>query len=190
MYQLSSFTSEWNGRYLDFDGNSGPQCVDVAKRWASLNGKPIITGDAIRWARASGYVWVPNSPTNHPNPGDLIVWDYYPHGHIGVCVSAGITSFQSFDQNFPIGYRCHVVNHSYSHVIGWLRVGDLPSGVKMATVNKDTANVRVAPHTDAQITSTLQRGDSFQYDRLVDNEEGRWIHSLKDHYVFAEGINY
>jgi hypothetical protein len=53
----------------------------------------------------------------------LIIWGYGigPYGHIAIFVNGDVNSFTSFDQNYPIGSPCKLVNHNYNNVIGWLR---------------------------------------------------------------------
>lgn len=147
---LQEFINKYNGVKLDWDKNSGAQCVDLIKAWASNIGSPVIRGNAITWAGAQGYMWIKNTPTGVPQAGDIIVWNYSPYGHVAVCISANIFNIKSFDQNWPTGSPCKIVNHYlYRNVLGWLR----PSGASKP--------VPATPTTPQQVVYIVKRGDTL-----------------------------
>ena len=120
---LQEFIDKYNGVSVDFDGAYGSQCVDLAKLWESENNYPLIRGNAIDEPNnidTNFYEYIPNTPTGVPSQGDLVVWDYSPYGHIAIFISGDTNSFDSFDQNYPVGSTCHVQHHTYSHVKGWI----------------------------------------------------------------------
>lgn len=120
---LTSFVNTWSNKYC----GSG-QCVALAHAWAIADGKDIPShAYAYQYAYTSpsGWRWITNTPTGVPSPGDLVVWGAnasvgVPYGHIAVFVSGNTRSFNSFDQNWPLGSRCHIQSHSYTDVQGWL----------------------------------------------------------------------
>lgn len=126
---LTEFIQKWDGKTLDYDGAYGGQCVDVTKAWAKENGKPVLRGNGINWARGAGYEWVDYQPGRIPNPGDIVVWGKAlgQFGHVAIFIEGGKDRFTSFDQNYPLRTRCHRQGHDYKGVLGWLRV--LPTAV-------------------------------------------------------------
>lgn len=125
---LNEFINKYNGKKLDFDGAYGAQCKDLFSAYnKEVIGNPnYIVGDAYKLfdaAPASVYDKIKNTPTGVPQPGDIIIWDQGigKYGHVAVFVEGDARTFRSFDQNFPLNSACHIQNHDYKAVIGWLR---------------------------------------------------------------------
>jgi len=120
---LPAFINKWEGKTC----GSG-QCVAVAQDWAVADGAPIPNhAYACQYANTNppGWRWVPNTPTGVPSPGVLVVWGAYPgaglpYGHIAIEDYGNANAFASFDQNWPIGSKCHIQPHNYNYVLGWL----------------------------------------------------------------------
>ena len=72
---LQEFINKWNGKYADFDGWYGAQCVDIVQYYREALDLPKFRGNADEWVayRSSRTEWVPNTPTNYPSPGDIVV---------------------------------------------------------------------------------------------------------------------
>lgn len=125
MADLQAFIAEWNGRYAKWDRGYGGQCVDIVELWLQANGRPTwCCGNAIDVAnlRWPGATWTPNCGPCVPSPGDIVVWGsgVGPAGHVAVFIGGDANSFDSFDQNWPIGSLCHVQHdHTYNSVLGW-----------------------------------------------------------------------
>ena len=126
MKQLNSFIRKYNGKYTDFDGHYGPQCVDLARRWLQhIKVSQVKPGNADVWfknASKKHFVKVKYKKGRVPKPGDLVCWSgkFVKNGHISVAVKGDKKSFVSFDQNFPLKSRCHKQKHTYKGVVGWL----------------------------------------------------------------------
>lgn len=127
---LQDFITKYNGKYLDFDGYYGAQCVDALQFYAKeVVGAPAFTGNAKDIPNTydkNFYTWIPNSISAVPQSGDIIIWGSSVgggYGHIAVCQSANILSFTSFEQNWPLNTPCHSQTHNdlYKGVLGWLR---------------------------------------------------------------------
>lgn len=128
---LQQFVDAHTGKFLDLDGAYGAQCMDLANAYAQevLNA-PRFGGNAVDVFSAyptALYARVANSPTNIPQPGDVIIWGgpdprvgTSQYGHIAVVVTAGVASFWSYDQNWPEQSPCHLQYHTYDAVLGWL----------------------------------------------------------------------
>jgi hypothetical protein len=67
---------------------------------------------------------IPNTPELIPELGDIVIWNKTktnPYGHIGIFYRGNVNAFSSFDQNLPTGAACHIVQHTYTNVLGFLR---------------------------------------------------------------------
>lgn len=120
---LNEFCQYYDGKYVDFDGVYGAQCTDIIKYWVQNIGSPLTHGNAIDYKenwQLGGYVWVDNTPSGVPRPGDIVVWGMKPYGHVAIFLSGNNQAFDSFDQNFPVGSPCHYQHHTYTNVKGWL----------------------------------------------------------------------
>jgi archaellum component FlaC len=122
---LDEFLLKYNGEYVEVAGsaNAKNQCVDLANLYLrEVLGLPIIEWtNAIDFPKKSSLEFVRNTSEGVPEPGDLIIFSIGDYGHIAIFVEGDAKSFRSFDQNYPIGTPCHIQNHYYKTVIGWLR---------------------------------------------------------------------
>jgi cell division protein FtsB len=131
---IEDFIIKWNGKYIDFDGVYGPQCMDEMHQFCTevLN----ITDGSVLASPSAKELWntfptvkghelfeqIANTPTGIPQEGDIMLWTNGTYGHVAEFVEGDDTSFRSFDQNYPTGSPCHVKNHpNYTGVAGWLR---------------------------------------------------------------------
>jgi hypothetical protein len=121
------FFSKYNGKGIDFDGFYGFQCMDLYQQFnKEVVGGIVVHGNAIDMWTAypkASYIQIKNEPTNFPQEGDVVIWGQGvgQYGHIAVCSTANANAFVSFDQNWPVGSKCHFQNHSFKYVLGWLR---------------------------------------------------------------------
>ncbi len=125
---LQSFITKYNGRYLEVAGSANAlnQCTDAANGYIrDVLGLPII-----EWTNAqdfpskadSNFNVIQNTPTGVPVEGDLIIFKSVNNvGHISIFIDGNANTFNSFDQNYPLGSPCHVQSHTYAHVISWMR---------------------------------------------------------------------
>jgi hypothetical protein len=126
MITLQQFLTRYNGKYIEVAGtpNALNQCVDLANAYI----RDVLDLPIIEWTNAidfpgragDKYLWIPNTPTNVPQEGDIIVWGNSP-GHIAIFLEGNVNTFKSFDQNYPLGSPAHIQGHTYANVIGWLR---------------------------------------------------------------------
>ncbi|OGO14256.1 MAG: hypothetical protein A2Y53_03880 [Chloroflexi bacterium RBG_16_47_49] len=130
---LEQFIIRWNGKFIDFDQQFGPQCVDLARQYMvevlnfpNSSIKPVV-GAKDMYEKYSTLVdplyfeRIPNTPTGVPLEGDIVLWGNSTYGHVAVFVEGDTNSFRSFDQNYPTGSPCHIQNHTYVNCLGWLR---------------------------------------------------------------------
>jgi hypothetical protein len=134
--QLNEFLEKYNGKYIDVDnypvGNKF-QCMDLLHQYVvevlGLTDPRILAAPAARdlynnFDNIFGKEYferIPNTPDGVPQEGDIIIWGYNPYGHVAIFVEGNVNSFRSFDQNLPLGSPCHIQNHNYNNVLGWLR---------------------------------------------------------------------
>jgi len=125
MIQVDDFVTKWNGTYVEVAGTSARnQCVDLANLYI----RDVLHFPIIEWTNAkdfpskggSNYTWIANTPTGVPEEGDLIIWGG-TYGHIAIFIEGDVNTFRSFDQNYPTGSPCHIQNHNYINVLGWMR---------------------------------------------------------------------
>jgi hypothetical protein len=136
---LDQFVAAYNGRYLDYDGHFGAQCVDLVDYYViQVLGVPIVWANAIDWwgKDAAFLNWTRNvwgNASSKPARGDIVVWGANARagtgvfGHITVCTDPGDgLTFGAFSQNYPTGSACALRRFTYDGVIGW---GDKPAPV-------------------------------------------------------------
>jgi hypothetical protein len=131
MITLTEFINKYKGKWVDFDGYYGAQCVDLVQYWSQNLGGHRFKGDAysIFYQAGTFYDQVPNPPIGNPKEGDIVVWAYtynWAGGHTGVATGKGISTgassdwFECFEQNDPTGKPCQLKNYNFNNVLGWL----------------------------------------------------------------------
>ncbi len=131
---FDQFITKYNGRYLDFDGRFGTQCMDLFRAYLKevLGLDPYIF-PAVSYAKqvfqnfttSKYFTKIYNGKTNAPKKGDIVFWGYYLGttgwaGHVAVCMTADAMNLITFDQNWPTNSPCHFQKHNYRGVMGWL----------------------------------------------------------------------
>lgn len=123
---LSDFINRYNGKFVDFDGYYGAQCVDLAQFYARELGAPRFWGNAKDIAGQTGgwWTWVPYTGVNTPPAGSVVIWDGRVGGgagHIAIGLPGSTRAgFKSLDQNWPTNSGVAVRDHNYYAVAGWL----------------------------------------------------------------------
>jgi hypothetical protein len=156
---FADFLKKWNGKYLEVAGSSNAlnQCVDLANAYIrDVLGLPIIEWtNAVDFPSKAGdkYEWIPNTPEGVPQEGDIVVWKPSP-GHIAIFMEGNTKRFTSFDQNFPVGSFCHVQEHTYLNVTGWLRPKSIPISDETVAVQKPVFETLVNKSTERDTIRT------------------------------------
>jgi hypothetical protein len=128
------FFNKYNGTKVDFDGAYSAQCVDLFNQYLvdclGIN-NPIQmfpVGSAYQiWDYAKDNTQLTrleNTPTGVPQQGDILIWkksQSLPYGHVAIFDNGDVNKFKSFDQNWPTGSECKLVDHNYNGLQGWLR---------------------------------------------------------------------
>ena len=144
MITRDEFFNKNNGKYIDFDNAFGFQCYDLflfyLRDVLNINPSPYQGwGTAkncyLNFVNINGaskyFDLIANSPTNAPQPGDIVFWGTYlfvtgTAGHVAICSSVNVNTLVTFDQNYPTGSPCHFVTHSYKGVMGWWHPKSIP----------------------------------------------------------------
>lgn len=124
--KVDAFVAKYNGRYVDYDGYYGAQCVDlfnfynrdvVRAKFAPVGYAAQLwnTHDTSRYTRISA--------SSTPRKGDVAVWKTsYPggggYGHVAIVLSTSGTTFTALSQN-PGATR--KITFTKSYVAGYLR---------------------------------------------------------------------
>jgi len=127
------FKNKNNGKFVEVAGSANAlnQCVDLGNAYL----RDVLGHAIVEWTNAIGFPeklldfeWIENTPDAIPQQGDLMIFFGY-YGHISIFDEGDINRFRSFDQNFPANSPCHIQEHNYNNVFGWLRS---PEGSNMA----------------------------------------------------------
>ena len=113
------------------------QCMDFAFAWVDILG---IDRASIRhpyayqvWTKPNDltvqfFQFIPNTANGVPQQGDIVIFDQNVQGVTGIaghiCVATGgdSNSFNSLDQNWKGVQKVTKEKHSYTGVLGWLRI--------------------------------------------------------------------
>lgn len=131
----NDFVNKYNGKFIDFDGHYGYQCMDLMRQYvteiykvnafSAIPASPDARRCFLNFKDNKYFKKVMNTRYAVPKKGDIIFWGYYPFvtgtaGHVAIFDGGNDLRFISFDQNYKTGTPCHYVNHSYRGVLGWL----------------------------------------------------------------------
>lgn len=125
---LDTFITKYNGKKVEYHSYSSGalyQCTDLANQYIVevLNLTPIIGTNAQDFPtkRGNEFNWIINTPDALPTKGALMIFKSTDGvGHISIFVEGNLNLFRSFDQNYPTGSPCKIVQHNYRNVLGWL----------------------------------------------------------------------
>lgn len=143
---LDQFVANKIGKPTDFDGNYGPQCVDLVRFYfADVLKMPQPKG--VNGARdfyekfesdpvlVKYFTKMPNTLAWIARKGDVIVWGdgtgkkILPDGrliylgHVGICLEANLFYLKVFSQNWnqPVACKIHWHNYLRPKILGGLR---------------------------------------------------------------------
>lgn len=115
--------------FVDVDHVYGPQCTDLVNDYLSrVWNAPPLKGNAIdfQYDHLDGWKWEPNTPTNRPHTGAVVVWNgpsaalgISAYGHTAIALLSDVRNLLTVDQNWPERHAVQQVHHSYASVAGW-----------------------------------------------------------------------
>lgn len=112
---------------LSIPGKIDAECEDLAQLWSKAQGGQRFTGptatDIYQETQNGFYIQIPNTLTNYPQKGDLVIWDW---PHVGICTgnNTNANQVEVLEQNDPTGSEVHIKLYSnYDGIqnLGWLR---------------------------------------------------------------------
>lgn len=116
----AEFFLKWLGK--ENDNGLKDECVNLIKSYYSeVLGLTPFVGNANQYVSETR---IPRFlvPPAHPQPCDIVIFNYGAYGHVGICVWSRSQDFECMEQNNPIGSPCHYVYHKdFQNVIGILR---------------------------------------------------------------------
>jgi hypothetical protein len=213
---LDQFILKYSGQHARHRNGIDGQCMNVYRLYLDevlkVPQSPLVSGAKDVWTkhRPEDLVRIPRSLITFPRKGDVVIWGAIPGnpwGHIGVCVSGGLTSMRVFDQNWPLipagraGFpaKAKITTHNYGYVLGWLRPRKaLPS--TYWAIAASNANVRRQPNLSGALVKQpsgktyLEPGERFQATGVVvgQNIRGndRWVKSAKGNYCWSGNLRW
>lgn len=96
-----------NQAYIDMDGAYNGQCVDLAFFYAAeifpeTNFRSSIglgNANQLHYGASSDYFKQIPFEGQKPRPGDIVTWDHYANGHVGIVFQVSDNSFKMYHQN-------------------------------------------------------------------------------------------
>ncbi len=137
---LQDFITLWTNCTCSFPNCIDNECPTLVHRYITevlgiydptVLAQPFAADVWTNFANTPGakyFEQIANTPTNFPNPGDILIFGAnaslgIPDGHMSVTVTATEMTLTSFDVNFPTGSLPHLQAHNYDDLqkTGWLR---------------------------------------------------------------------
>ena len=172
MIDLDNFIRKYNGVSIDFDHAYGSQCQDLARLWEAENNWPAIMSTDNVMSKPkydhNFYDWIP-AERGKAQAGDLVIWSTAvgKYGHIAICIGDGGSYFKSFDQNWPIGSTCHIQQHNWNNLFGFIRPkkGSIMNGktIYFKTEKPAVYQFKYIPDAESVVWDLLVKGDSNVY---------------------------
>lgn len=182
---LQDFIKKYDGQGIDFDGSFGNQCVDLYRQYVKEVVKapqsPSVVGAKDIWNNYLSQYFdrVENTPSAVPRSGDIVIWGdkIGEFGHVAIFIEGNAVKFKSFDQNFPVGTKCHVQEHTYKGVLGWL--APKPS----ATENE--SNYKWLEQMFIERGIDITKGESFSRGKVQDIFDDAKKSSEQEQYIIS-----
>ncbi|ADD25719.1 endolysin [Lactococcus phage 1358] len=201
--QVKQWIDTHVGKWVDFDGMYGAQCMDLAVQYAHDLWGFRLTGNAENLrnqALPAGWQRIKNSRGFVPQQGDIFVWygTKHPYGHTGIVISATLNNYTALEQNMVTGKgqaadKAAINTRPYpSEFWGVVRPpitsgGNITPPDQNGTGGKLTAqrgtfkansavNIRRAPNTKTgTVAGVLKAGQTVNYDNIIDADGWRWV---------------
>ena len=162
---FDQFIAKWDGKLLDYDNAYGGQCVDVYRQYIKEvlgypQSKPVV-GAAQIWDTylKDYFIRITNTPNGVPKKGDIVIWSKYAgggYGHVGIFIDGDVYKFNSFDENWPSGSRCHKQPHNYTNVLGWLTPKKKEDNIVTTGPETTTSEIPQTPPSEAVIEPQIE----------------------------------
>ena len=203
MINLETFATENLGKKVAYDAADDGECTAIPNLWLVANGLPPIICNAIDFmgVKNSAYEVIPNTPTNVPSEGDLVVFEVGEYGHVDIFVSGDVNSFKGLDQNWPLESPVAYVEHNYTDpkVLGFVHpkafTPAAPAFPVDVTVDVGELNVRTEANETSQSVMLLKEGsivtvteqvDGGQY-QILSAPSNQWYKTYAGHFIAVDG---
>lgn len=132
--KLDAFIKKYQDKPVDFDKRFNAQCVDLFNQYLvdvykinePIKEFPVVSAFQLfdMAKKKSNFETQNNGWFDIAKPGDIIVWNQGVgvHGHVGICVKAGLMSLEVFEQNWNGVQKCVINKHNYKNIIGFFRL--------------------------------------------------------------------
>lgn len=176
---LQDFINRHEGKRVKHAMGYGGQCMDLYRIYVDevfgVAQSPSVNSAKDVWHTYNKDAfdripYDPYTPFQKPQPGDIIIWGpgIGEHGHISIVVSANSYTFQSLDQNFPTGSSVALTNHTYRHVLGWLRRKQtIPWQQRVNQVIRNTAGREPMKKEQMYFAKRIHKGTITDYGDLL-----------------------
>lgn len=183
--KVTDFFLKYNNDYVDFDGAFGYQCVDLYRQYCKevlnvVSQSPLVVGANNIWTtyRQEDFDQIENTLEGVPQLGDVVIWkktNVMQFGHVAIFKDGDDHLFNSFDQNWPVGSKCHFQEHNYSNVFGWLRPKNLDE-IQPVIIDQNTIDLG-APwgKMDIQTIRNTLNSQARKIERLEAGFWNRWM---------------
>lgn len=179
-----------NGKFVEVAGSPDAknQCVDNANGYIrDVLGQAIIihtnAQDFPNVANRSVYEYILNTPTNEPIKGDILIFKHKNGvGHISIFVKViDNNTVQSFDENWPVGAPCELVNHRYNYggynkgqyeIAGWLRCKIKPIINSEPTMTDQETKMLQFIRDNQMTEGQLREGFGYVTDKISEKVKG------------------
>ena len=131
---LKQFIKKYQDKTVDYDKAFSGQCVDLFNQYLvdvykikdPIREFPVMSAFQLfdMAKRKPNFETQNNGLFDIAKEGDIIVWNQGvgPHGHVGICVKAGLMSLEVFEQNWNGVQKCVINKHGYKNIIGFFRL--------------------------------------------------------------------
>lgn len=132
--KLKEFIKKYQNKTVDYDKSFGGQCVDLFNQYLvdvykinePIKEFPVVSAFQLfdMAKRKPNFETQNNGLFDIPKEGDIIVWNkgVGVHGHVGICVKAGLMSLEVFEQNWNGVQSCVINKHNYKYITGFFRL--------------------------------------------------------------------
>ncbi|MEK0326789.1 MAG: CHAP domain-containing protein [Nitrosopumilus sp.] len=185
---LDQLIKKYDGEHVDYDYAFGPQCMDLYRKYVEevlvLPQSISVEGAKEVWKTYPDDVYdrFINTPKAVPKKGDIIIWDKSVgkgFGHIAIFVHGNVKSFISFDQNWPVDSPCHLQQHGYSNIIGWLRVKKTSFDIR--TMFRDVWKRKAARGEELYFIKRIGKGSIKHTEKDIINKMKYWREVVYPH---------
>lgn len=132
--KLKDFIKKYLNKSIDYDGRFQNQCVDCFNQYLvevygikePIKEFPVMSAFQLfdMAKKKKNFETQNNGLFDIAKEGDIIVWNQGvgPHGHVGICVKAGLMTLEVFEQNWNGVQKCVINKHGYKNITGFFRL--------------------------------------------------------------------